>query len=224
MPTPPLTSPAATTRSQLRHKRKQLSPSQQHSASLRLSLQLSQLKLVRSAKHIGIYHANAGEISLSKLIKSKPTTRFYSPQIKDENLSFHYQKQFSRGLKKHKWGVLEPCNNRTRLTEQLDVVLMPLVAFTKIGDRMGMGGGFYDRKFSYRNQARIKNHYKKPVLIGIAHDLQHVNALTTQAWDVSCDFIVTDKHCFYSKYLRAISNANKLRLQNTERGKHKLQT
>ncbi len=59
---------------------------------------------------------------------------------------------------------------------------MPLVALDKKGNRLGMGGGFYDKSL-----ANCKN---KPVKIGWAYDFQLVEKLNVNAWDIGLDIAV----------------------------------
>lgn len=86
--------------------------------------------------------------------------------------------------------------NRLRITEprldvrdvlplnQLDVLVTPLVAFDKQGQRLGMGGGFYDRTLQNWQQ-----HGLQPV--GYAHDCQLVTTLPSEEWDVPLPAVVT---------------------------------
>lgn len=72
---------------------------------------------------------------------------------------------------------------------QLDLILMPLVGFDDAGNRLGMGGGFYDRTLAFRHARR---RWRKPLLIGVAHGLQRCPALPAEPWDVPLDGIVTE--------------------------------
>ena len=65
---------------------------------------------------------------------------------------------------------------------ELDVIVMPLVAVDAQGNRMGMGGGFYDRTLAKTKQ--------KPLKIGWAYDFQQVTALDSKPWDVKLDAAV----------------------------------
>jgi 5-formyltetrahydrofolate cyclo-ligase len=65
---------------------------------------------------------------------------------------------------------------------------MPLVGFDKAGNRLGMGGGFYDRSFAFKQ----KRHSCQPKLIGLAHSIQQVDNLSVQGWDIPVDNIVTE--------------------------------
>lgn len=69
---------------------------------------------------------------------------------------------------------------------------LPLVAFDAKGRRLGMGGGFYDRAFAFKNK------YKRlgPMLIGLAHSIQEVESLDVEHWDIPLDAIVTEKKVF----------------------------
>jgi 5-formyltetrahydrofolate cyclo-ligase len=62
---------------------------------------------------------------------------------------------------------------------QLDVLVTPLVAFDAAGQRLGMGGGFYDRTLQNWRQHRLQP-------VGYAHDCQQVDALPTEQWDIRC--------------------------------------
>jgi 5-formyltetrahydrofolate cyclo-ligase len=73
--------------------------------------------------------------------------------------------------------------------EDLDLVLAPLVVFDSYRNRIGMGGGFYDRSFAFR---KIPGH-TRPVLIGVAHEIQKVDRIVPEEWDVPLDMIVTDQ-------------------------------
>ncbi|QOL13170.1 5-formyltetrahydrofolate cyclo-ligase [Dickeya dianthicola] len=68
--------------------------------------------------------------------------------------------------------------------EQLDVLLTPLVAFDAVGQRLGMGGGFYDRTLQHWRS-------RGPYPIGLAHDCQQVDALPAESWDVPLPEIIT---------------------------------
>lgn len=76
---------------------------------------------------------------------------------------------------------------------QLDLILVPLVAFDEFGNRIGMGGGYYDQSLGYLNN---RKHWRRPRIIGVAHEFQRVDRVKTDRWDVQLDAIVTDQ-CYY---------------------------
>jgi len=69
-------------------------------------------------------------------------------------------------------------------------VLTPLVAFDSFGNRLGMGGGFYDRSFVFRRDPVRRHH--RPYLLGLGYEFQKVAALPRQPWDVPLDAAVTE--------------------------------
>ena len=86
-------------------------------------------------------------------------------------------------------GIEEPVDSEIIDSSELDIVITPLVAFDKDRNRVGMGGGYYDREFSYL--ANYKQHHK-PLLIGIAYDCQKVEKITPNPWDIRLFRIFTE--------------------------------
>ena len=89
-------------------------------------------------------------------------------------------------LTPNRLGIPEPpldIRNLATLSE-LDVLMVPLVAFDNQGQRLGMGGGFYDRTLQNWQQHNV-------LPIGLAHDCQQVEALPVADWDVPLKAIIT---------------------------------
>ena len=66
---------------------------------------------------------------------------------------------------------------------------MPLVAFDRCGNRIGMGAGYYDRalqSLEYQTSTR-------PFLLGVAHHFQELESIEARSWDVPLDAILTDQ-------------------------------
>jgi 5-formyltetrahydrofolate cyclo-ligase len=72
----------------------------------------------------------------------------------------------------------------------LDLVLMPLVGFDADGNRLGMGAGFYDRKFAFLRHRRA---WRRPLLLGIAFDAQRVERFDAALHDVPLWGVVTER-------------------------------
>jgi len=81
--------------------------------------------------------------------------------------------------------------------EKLDVVLTPLVAFDQHGNRIGMGGGYYDRLLAPWFTDKMG-----PYPIGLAHHCQYVDLLPIQEWDVPLPEIITPQQHFYFSPLK----------------------
>ena len=75
----------------------------------------------------------------------------------------------------------------------LDVALVPLLAFDDHGSRLGMGGGYYDRYFANDAGLHAGNNHKRPLIIGIAYDVQRaIGPLVTEPWDIRLNAVVTE--------------------------------
>ncbi|MGA9423336.1 MAG: 5-formyltetrahydrofolate cyclo-ligase, partial [Rhodanobacteraceae bacterium] len=72
---------------------------------------------------------------------------------------------------------------------ELDVVLVPLVAFDRHGHRLGFGGGYYDRAFAFLHGRDMPG---SPLLIGIAYAMQELPRIEASAWDVRLDYVATE--------------------------------
>ncbi len=103
---------------------------------------------------------------------------------------------------KNRFGILEPRSRQKISPQQLDVVLLPLLAFDQQGNRLGMGGGYYDRTFAFLRQKAWR---KRPLLIGIAHDFQQVAELEHAPWDVPLAMVVNNNTVIKSVHNRNIT-------------------
>jgi 5-formyltetrahydrofolate cyclo-ligase len=183
-------------RAEIRNTRKNLSNNQQIIAAQSLKMNFIQhLKSEKTtnSKHITIYLSNDGELDTSLLIKELWSLNHtvYLPIIhpfNGANLLFQrYEK--NSPMRANRYGILEPKLNCSQICPlpELDYLLMPLVAFDKQGNRLGMGGGFYDRTLARLHE----QNWQKPQLIGLAHECQKVDALPIESWDVPLKTIIT---------------------------------
>ncbi|WP_027965698.1 5-formyltetrahydrofolate cyclo-ligase [Halomonas halocynthiae] len=194
-------------RKMLRQRRRALSPKQQKNASNRLTQRLRQLPDIQRARHLALYLPNDGEIDPTALLPwlTSRNARVYLPVLRplaDNSLWFvNYHPQTP--MVANRFGISEPSTrhaahpSRRRPAWALDVILLPLVGFDENGERLGMGGGFYDRTL-----ARLKDNGSRPRLIGIAHDCQGVERLPTAPWDIPLDAIVSDSRLVIPEHHR----------------------
>lgn len=92
-------------------------------------------------------------------------------------------------LNRNRHGIVEPSSRRRIGARQLEVLLIPLVAFDHRGVRLGMGGGYYDATLAY---LKTRRNLRRPRLIGIAYACQQAPALPSEAWDVRLDSVLTE--------------------------------
>lgn len=113
----------------------------------------------------------------------------YLPVLSDVNtMRFHRYHSQDR-LQLNRYAIPEPVNTVEISPEQLDLVILPLLAFDSLGHRLGAGGGYYDRTFQFLHQQSIN----KPMLIGLAYASQQADLLPADIWDIRLDGVVTEK-------------------------------
>ena len=107
------------------------------------------------------------------------------PVIKKNFQMDFYKSSFSDPMKINQYGIPEP---NTKKIIYPDIILIPLVAFDNNLNRLGYGGGYYDRVI----EKLIRK--KKILKIGLAFSVQKVNNLPVTTYDKKLDYIVTDKY------------------------------
>ncbi|MCK5726315.1 MAG: 5-formyltetrahydrofolate cyclo-ligase [Thiotrichaceae bacterium] len=149
-------------------------------------------KVYKAAQHIAYYLPVRGEADAQLITHRAKGKTFYLPIVKEETENHLLFAPVNNATKysKNKFGILEPITTKFLSSlEQLDLVVTPLVSYDQKGSRLGMGGGFYDRTFSYKQRQKKG----KPLLIGYAYSFQESTNIQIQVWDVALDGIVTEK-------------------------------
>ena len=201
-----MTEPAPLSRPQLRRmlrkSRRALTPSEQRQAAQGLYRQLAQHPLFRRAKHISLYLPTDGEIEPRLLLRAaqRRGKATYLPVLSAWPRTKMVFQRVRPGdkLLPNRFRILEPRVNarRQRKGWALDLVLLPLVGFDDVGGRLGMGGGFYDRSLAYLAR---RQSWRKPTLLGLAHECQKVERLAQASWDVPLAGTVTDKQWYVAQ-------------------------
>ncbi|CRI65142.1 5-formyltetrahydrofolate cyclo-ligase [Thiocapsa sp. KS1] len=99
-------------------------------------------------------------------------------------------------MRPNRFGIPEPGlrGRHVRPVRDLDLILMPLVGFDSNGNRIGMGGGFYDRTLAY---LKTRRHWRRPRLIGLAHECQRLETIVPNPWDIPLDAVVTELRIYF---------------------------
>ncbi|WP_266158887.1 5-formyltetrahydrofolate cyclo-ligase [Dyella silvatica] len=180
-------------RQQLAERRRALTPQQRIAAAQGLRRSLEQLPEYLTDTRVAGYWACDGELPLN-LVMAPLATRgqqFLLPLIGDDRSLRFAPWTSGEDVQPNRYGIPEPVAPREWLAPfQLDLVLVPLLAFDRRGHRLGYGGGYYDRSFSFlREQVRPT----EPLLVGIGYDFQELPAIDAESWDVPLDYIATDR-------------------------------
>lgn len=188
-------------RRQLRRQRATLSRHEQRQAALDLCQQLKHLPEIQRARRISLYLPVNGEIDPTPLLPwfQKRNVDVYLPVLRPLSNNSLWFVAYHAGtpMVKNRFGIPEPdtrfaAHRRNRLPAwALDTLIVPLVGFDAQANRMGMGGGFYDRTLAF-----MKGEGPKPRLIGVAHACQQVSELPVEPWDIPLDMVVSDRTCW----------------------------
>lgn len=177
-------------RQQIRQRRRALTPEQQTQFALQAADRMMAYPPVLLAQTVAVFLSFDGELDTRPLIDQlwRASKRVYLPVLhpfSPGNLLFlHYHP--GSDLVVNRLNIREPkLDVRDVLPlSQLDVLVTPLVAFDAAGQRLGMGGGFYDRTLQNWRQHRLQP-------VGYAHDCQQVDALPTEQWDIPLPAVIT---------------------------------
>lgn len=186
------------TRNKFRNKRNNLSNQQQESASIGFVHQCRSLDNFEQTKYIACYLANDGEINLQPLIEYcwaadiQVCLPVLHPFSAGHLLFIKYTVHSAMVLNRYQ--IAEPvmrCDHIIPL-EQIAIIITPLVAFDRLGRRLGMGGGFYDRTL-----APIRRDQLATTVFGAAHECQLEEAgLNANPWDIPMQKIITPEQIY----------------------------
>jgi len=137
-------------------------------------------------KIVGGYYPYNYEVDAINILKNleKQNYQISLPKIKKNSQMDFFFWSIKDPLEVNKYGIPEPISSKIVYPSFL---LVPLVAFDKNLNRVGYGGGFYDRYIK-----KIKK-TKKIITIGLAYSFQKVNKVPINKFDSKLDFIVTNK-------------------------------
>ncbi len=180
-----------TIRQTIRARRARLSLQEQTNAAQQLISQCQNLDEFQR-QNIALYLSVDGELDTQPLIEWlwQQGKNVFLPVIhpfsKGQLLFLHYRPDSPMIV--NRYGILEPklIKNDICPVKHLDLICTPLVAFDNQGQRLGMGGGYYDRTLAPWFHQR-----SGPKPVGIAHHCQWVESLPSEAWDVPLPKIVT---------------------------------
>ncbi|TCV07637.1 5-formyltetrahydrofolate cyclo-ligase [Samsonia erythrinae] len=176
----------------VRQRRRLLTQQQQsHFAQQACERVITHPKIIR-AESVAVFLSFDGELDTQPLIQRlwQQGKRVYLPVLHPFRAGHLLFLRYAPDteLVRNRLKILEPRLDVRQVLprQQLDVLLTPLVAFDEQGQRLGMGGGFYDRTLQYRNLTS-----DGPYPIGLAHDCQQVDALPVESWDIPLPEIIT---------------------------------
>jgi len=189
----------------IKEKRSQLSEKELSLTSKAITERIRSFKFPKELTKIGIYYAVNNEVDVHPLCKIlwQESKRVYLPIVEKKKLLFGEYRDTSN-LKNNRFKIPEPIVGiESQISAfELDLIFMPLVAFDPMGNRIGMGGGFYDRTLDNK---QLDNDLKKPILVGVAYEFQKQNQIQPNPWDIPLDMIFTESKIYHSDIDRDVS-------------------
>lgn len=183
-------------RRHMRRQRRLLSSAARAEAHRQFVRIIDNARLLRPGRRVAMYFAHGHEADLRPVmdVARRRGCLLYLPAITDFR---HSRMRFVRYridsvMRVNRYGIAEPETRPAEIipVRQLDLVLLPLVAFDERGWRLGSGAGFYDRSLHHLREGR---RWRRPKLIGVAYECQRVAHLQPDRWDVPLDGIVTER-------------------------------
>lgn len=178
-------------RQKIREQRDELDTAWTEAMSAEICTRIQSLDAFEKAEMIGIYLALPGEVQLDALIDHcrKLNKKICVPVYdRYEKVCVMAEWHANTELVAGQWDVLEPSEHRLVADNEIDLMLVPGVAFDTNGERLGRGGGYYDRMLEKSRAYHV----------GVAFQFQVVDALTTEEHDMPMNLVVTEQH-FYGR-------------------------
>lgn len=188
----------AALRRRLRRARKHVTGNQRTAAEQAINARILSLRLAHRATRVALFLADDGEPDLAParhglaatgvplaLPGLQPADRVAAGSPADV-MDF---RPWAPGEELHegRFGIVEPATDVRLAPADLGLVLTPLVGFDAAGNRIGRGAGYYDRTFGPG-----RDHPERPVLLGVAFEVQRVASLPCESHDVPLDGVVTE--------------------------------
>ncbi len=171
-------------------------PEQRILASRAASQLLVTNPLFHTSQSIACYLAQTDELDCMAIIQKvwQSGKTCYLPVLstqKKQSLEF-VAYQLDDPLQLNRYNIFEPIQGHRLAADKLDLVIVPLVAFDRQQHRVGMGGGYYDRTFAFKNEGVTD----QPFLLGLGYEFQKIEAVPNDFWDVMLDGVLTEKQVY----------------------------
>ena len=182
-------------RRELRERRRALPAATRIAAAEALADRLLALSCVPASGHVAGYWAMDGEIGLHAFQLRLPASLTYCLPLLHEDGSLRFAPwRAGDALVTNRYGIPEPdvASTNALRAEDMALIVLPLVGFDARGQRLGMGGGWYDRSLAFR----LDRPAPPPWLVGAGFAVQRVDALPIEPWDVPLDAVCTESDTF----------------------------
>lgn len=160
-------------------------------AALQAMQQLQSHPWFMQSQHVACYLARDDEFDCTPIIEAiwQAQKKCYLPVISCNHVKtlefVCYEKNAQ--LQLNRYQIYEPVDQTQKIApSKLDLVIVPLLAFDQQGNRLGMGSGYYDKTFAFSCSDG------KPKLLGLGYQMQMVDVLPVENWDIKLDGVLTE--------------------------------
>lgn len=177
-------------RRDLRARRAALGPGDRLAGADEVAKHLGAQAYLREPGYVAGYWAVNGELPLHAVqLRLAPGQIWCLPVVQEDGLLRFAPWRPGDPLEPNRYGIPEPTLSQTALPpEAMHLVLLPLLGFDGRGGRLGMGGGYYDRSFAFRQAQPAP-----PTLVGVGFACQELASLDPEPWDVALDAVLTER-------------------------------
>ncbi len=180
-------------RARMSVRRDELDARQRIAAAAGVLHSLEALPAFMTGRNVAGYWAIRGELPLNLAVTSlhRRGQRYFLPVLESKRQLRFAEYAQGTALANNRFGIPEPATEATgRLAPRdMDVILLPLLAFDRSGRRLGTGGGWYDASLAF---LRGLPRPAKPLLVGVGYAFQQVDSVPVKIWDVPLDYVATD--------------------------------
>lgn len=144
-----------------------------------------------ASQNIACYLAAWDEVETSRIIARawSVNKRVFAPVVMRNHRMRFYELAQETVLEQNQYGLWQPRQGPVIAAQHLDIVITPLVAFDSSCNRIGMGSGYFDRRFAFLKHRRF---WFRPKLIGLAFDCQRVEKIPANPWDIPLYSVYTE--------------------------------
>lgn len=172
-------------RKQILAERDGLSPDERKKKSSAIEERLFSLREFRNARTVLFFASFRSEVETLPMIRRALADgkRVVLPKVKGKELELFEIHDIERDIDQGAWGIPEPRESRTARVDDIDLIVVPGAAFDTQGNRIGYGGGFYDKLLPlYKGRT-----------VALSYELQIVPAVPADAHDIPIQKIITEK-------------------------------
>ncbi len=186
--------PKTALRQEILAKRNALPETARHDYSQRITATILSSAAYRNATNILAYQSFGSEFMTDDFIASAfaDNKKLALPKInrQERRLELYRVDDLAEQLAAGVWGILEPQPQKCEAADplQIDFVLTPGLAFTRTGERLGYGGGFYDRLLTTLNPRALR--------LAPTFSLQICDSVPTTSYDEPVDLVITEESSF----------------------------